>query len=41
MGMMPIHNEKLHVLIVLPERIYKNDCSVVTYEEKDWMEIEL
>ncbi len=39
MGVFPINEEKVHVLIVLPERIYKNDCTVVTYEEEDQMEI--
>lgn len=36
-----LNKEESHVLIVLPERIYKNDCVVVDYEEKDWMEIVL
>ncbi len=41
MGVMPIHKEKVHVLIVLPERIYKNDCFVVKYSEEDQIEITL
>lgn len=30
-----------HTMVVLPERIYMNDCIVVPYEEKDQMEIVL
>lgn len=41
MGVMPVHNEKVHVLIVLPERIYKNDCHVVQYDEQEQIEIVL
>lgn len=37
----PVHVEVLHCLIVLPERVYANDCYVVQYEQKDCMEIEL
>jgi len=33
--------DEAHVLIVLPQRIYKNDCTVVHYQEKDRMEIVL
>lgn len=33
--------EEAHVLIILPERIYKNDCVVVDYAEEDQMEIVL
>ena len=36
-----LHQPQAHVLVVLPERIYKNDCTVVEYDEKDWMEIVL
>ena len=38
---MPLHLETAHVLIVLPERIYKNDIVVVDYEEKDQVCIEI
>lgn len=41
MGVLPIHQDQVHVLIVLPERIYKNDCTVVTYPEEDQIEIVL
>ena len=34
-----LNKDEAHVLIVLPQRIYKNDCVVVDYAEKDWMEI--
>lgn len=40
-GGFPINNKVAHVLIILPERIYKNDCNVVEYDEKDYIEIEL
>jgi ureidoglycolate lyase len=40
-GGFPINNKEAHVLVILPERIYKNDCSVVEYDEKDYIEIEL
>lgn len=38
---LPIHNDVIHNLIVLPERVYANDCYVVRYEEKDYIKIEL
>lgn len=38
---MCLHQDEAHALIVLPQRIYKNDCIVVDYEEKDWVEIVL
>ncbi|OYO76167.1 ureidoglycolate lyase [Lachnotalea glycerini] len=38
---MPINKDKAHVLIVLPERIYVNDCTVVEYDEKDHMEVQI
>ena len=40
-GTMPLHQETAHVLIVLPERIYKNDCIVVDYSEEQQVRIEL
>ena len=33
--------ELAHVLIVLPERTYFNDCVVVDYPEEQWVEITL
>ncbi len=36
---MPINEKVAHILIVLPERVYKNDCVVVEYAEEDQMEI--
>lgn len=39
MGALPINNELLHLLIVLPERIYANDCTVVEYASEDQIEI--
>ena len=38
---MPLNKETAHVLIVLPERIYLNDCIVVDYPEEKWVQIEL
>ena len=37
----PVNKDVAHVLIVLPERIYNNDCIVVNYPQEQWMEIEL
>ena len=41
MAALPVHNDLLHVMIVLPERVYANDCIVCDYPEEDWIEIEL
>lgn len=41
LGPMPVEEDVVHVLIVLPERVYANDCYVVDYPEEDWIEIEL
>lgn len=38
---MPVNKDVAHVLIVLPERIYHNDCIVVDYPEEDQFEIVL
>ena len=38
---LPVNLDVAHVLIVLPERTYHNDCIVVDYAEEDWTEIEL
>lgn len=35
----PVNKETAHVLIVLPERTYLNDCVVVEYPEEKWVEI--
>lgn len=37
---MPVHHDA-HILIVLPERTYKNDCVVVRYEEEEAIEVTL
>ena len=39
MAALPIHNELLHVMIVLPERVYANDCTVCEYPEDRQVEI--
>lgn len=36
-----LNKDEAHVLIVLPQRIYKNDCIVVDYAPEDCMEITL
>ena len=41
MGAYPLHKETAHLLIVLPERIYANDCTVVEYAPEDQMLIEV
>ena len=38
---LPVHNDLLHVMIILPERIYANDCIVCDYPEDRQVEIEL
>ena len=30
---LPVHNDLLHVMIILPERVYANDCMVCQYPE--------
>ena len=41
MGAFPVNRLDLHVLIILPERIYKNDCTVMEYTQEQQLEIEL
>ena len=36
---LPVHNEVLHVMIILPERVYANDCTVCDYPEDRQVEI--
>ena len=36
---LPLNNEVLHAMIILPECTYANDCTVVDFEEKDWFKI--
>ena len=38
---LPVHNELLHVMIILPERVYANDCVVCDYPEDRQVEIVL
>ena len=38
---LPVHNELLHVMIVLPERVYANDCTVCDYPEDRQVLIEM
>ena len=41
MAPLPVNNDMLHVMIVLPERIYANDCIVCDYPEDRQFEIVL
>ena len=36
---LPVHNDVLHVMIILPERTYANDCTVCDYPEDRQVEI--
>ena len=36
---LPLHNELLHVMIILPERVYANDCIVCDYPADRQVEI--
>ena len=36
-----ISQEIVHIMIALPERVYKNDCNVIEYPEQDCIEIQL
>ena len=38
---LPVHRELLHVMIILPERVYANDCTVCPYPEERQVEIVL
>ena len=38
---LPVHNDLLHVMIILPERVYANDCVVCDYPEDRQVEIVL
>ena len=38
---LPVHNDLLHVMIILPERVYANDCVVCQYPEDRQVEIVL
>ncbi|NLL76806.1 MAG: DUF4867 family protein [Clostridiales bacterium] len=35
----PVSENKIHIMIVLPERTYFNDCTVVDYKEEDYIQI--
>ena len=38
---LPVHNELLHVMIILPQRVYANDCTVCDYPEDRQVKIVL
>jgi len=40
-GAFPVHKQKAHMLILLPERIYNTDCKLVEYAPEQFVEIEL
>lgn len=37
----PVHNDVLHLLIVMPERVYANDCILCDFPQEEYLEIEL
>lgn len=37
----PITSDVLHLMIVMPERVYANDCVVCDFPEAEWLEIVL
>ena len=39
LGQFPVSKEEVHLLLALPQRTYVNDCCVVDYDEKDYLEI--
>ena len=41
MAALPVHNDLLHVMIILPERVYANDCTVCDYPVERQVEIVL
>ena len=41
MAPFPVHEEVLHIMIIMPERVYGNDCYICEYPEEDYIEIEL
>ena len=38
---LPVHNDVLHAMIILPECTYANDCTVVEFSQEDWFNISL
>jgi ureidoglycolate lyase len=38
---MALTQEIVHIMVALPERVYKNDCTVIEYAEEDYIEIQL
>lgn len=41
MAPLPVHEEELQAMIILPECTYANDCTVVDYPEEEWIRIEV
>ena len=35
----PLHNDVLHLMIVMPERVYGNDCIVCDFPEEEYIEV--
>ena len=38
---LPVNNDVLHAMVVLPECTYVNDCTVVEFKEEEWFQIVL
>ncbi|MDR2739204.1 MAG: DUF4867 family protein [Treponema sp.] len=36
---LPVHNDTLHIMIVMPERVYANDCVVCDFPESEYIEV--
>lgn len=35
----PLHNDVLHLMIIMPERVYANDCIIKDFPENEYIEI--
>jgi len=35
----PVHRKEGHVMVVLPERIYTTDCTIIDYDPSEYIEI--
>ncbi|MEF9972867.1 MAG: ureidoglycolate lyase [Clostridia bacterium] len=38
---LPLHNNVLHLMIIMPERVYANDCVVCEFPESEYIKIVL
>lgn len=39
MAPFPLSENRIHIMIALPERTYFNDCTVIDYKEEDYIQI--